>query len=860
MAFGRFSDRRFAFGDNLNIMYGLNEAGKSTLHRFIEAMFFGFAKPDIKRRIMTKEYDQYRPWVGDLYGGSLVYENDGRLYRIERSFEKGREGVKVFDETLGEDITGNFGYDKARREVLFAREHLGLGPTVYRNTISISQLGNKSDASLAREIQTRLGNLGTTGDMLLSVNRAEKLISGYMDEIGTEKAHTKEYGKLYRQINGLENDLREAGAAAENLRAQRKRLREMEIEAAKLRENKEAIETGIRICEAKSLLERWVQIERLIGEQKSLEAQLMQYRPYHGFEVSDSKELFALVSLKEDIGHDIEELDFEIKGIEGDMEKVKAEIDGIEGEYKGRGYIEGKLRANLGLLILYTVVILGALYVGIAFKNPYSYILLIPFFILLLRTTVDRINKRKLLRHLEGAAGEAISKMRYLEKFRESLRASRIKKEEVLAGREQRLCDILKKSGVNTLEEYRTNMEGIDKYARLENNLEQIKSLIRIKLDGENIDALGKRAEEAMACIGMGTQAHESMVDIPAQGSNDGILGDAPLGVAAAMPHRSSENYSVLVDDILSDISLRAAAAMPDGSSEDCSMTIIGMTGNAAAESSAGRKHHYAWAPIIDIPGDVILDDATAASNESPEQRLVQTAGVPRDAALGNAITIPNKNTQKHLADWYTQLEIIKEKETQLFGGTEKIKGSLETLEGVIITLPEIEEELSRAEARLWQLKCEREAAQIALDVLREAADEVHREFAPDLNRAVKGITSRITGGKYTDLSITKDLDIMVTAPETGRRINGEFLSGGTVDQLYFALRIAVAGLLSGDKKLPLFLDDCFVQYDWDRLEKVLAYISEEAKERQIILFTCHHREKKIADTLGNAYNYLVIE
>ncbi|MDD3851589.1 MAG: chromosome segregation protein SMC, partial [Firmicutes bacterium] len=152
------------------------------------------------------------------------------------------------------------------------------------------------------------------------------------------------------------------------------------------------------------------------------------------------------------------------------------------------------------------------------------------------------------------------------------------------------------------------------------------------------------------------------------------------------------------------------------------------------------------------------------------------------------------------------------------------------------------------------------EAAGVALETLREASDGVHREFAPALNRKVTGITSRITGGRYTDLRITTDLKILATAPETGRRVEAQVLSGGTVDQLYFALRIAASEFLSGDRKLPLILDDCFVQYDWHRLENTFAYILEEARERQIILFTCHDRERKVAEALGGVYNYLILE
>ena len=207
-----------------------------------------------------------------------------------------------------------------------------------------------------------------------------------------------------------------------------------------------------------------------------------------------------------------------------------------------------------------------------------------------------------------------------------------------------------------------------------------------------------------------------------------------------------------------------------------------------------------------------------------------------------------------------TRLRHIMDEEVRLLADMEKARGGLEELEQAISSLPEMEEELSGARERLKQLDYEREAAEIALETIREASASVHREFAPALNRKVSEITSRITAGRYTDLQVTRKLEILATAPETGRRVEAEVLSGGTVDQLYFALRIAASDLVSGGSKLPLFLDDSFVQYDRRRFENVMGYLLEEAKERQIILFTCHGREREVADALGGVYNYLVID
>ena len=69
-------------------------------------------------------------------------------------------------------------------------------------------------------------------------------------------------------------------------------------------------------------------------------------------------------------------------------------------------------------------------------------------------------------------------------------------------------------------------------------------------------------------------------------------------------------------------------------------------------------------------------------------------------------------------------------------------------------------------------------------------------------------------------------------------------LSQGTADQLYLALRLAVADLvLPSPQACPLILDDALLSFDDDRLAVVLHLLTELAEDRQILLFTCQHRE-----------------
>ena len=84
--FGKFHDLDLRFAEGMNILYGHNEAGKSTLHAFLQAMLYGLERrPGIGSA--AKLHKKYRPWdAPERFGGTLRLAHEGRIYRIVRDF------------------------------------------------------------------------------------------------------------------------------------------------------------------------------------------------------------------------------------------------------------------------------------------------------------------------------------------------------------------------------------------------------------------------------------------------------------------------------------------------------------------------------------------------------------------------------------------------------------------------------------------------------------------------------------------------------------------------------------------------------------------------------------------------------
>ena len=72
------------------------------------------------------------------------------------------------------------------------------------------------------------------------------------------------------------------------------------------------------------------------------------------------------------------------------------------------------------------------------------------------------------------------------------------------------------------------------------------------------------------------------------------------------------------------------------------------------------------------------------------------------------------------------------------------------------------------------------------------------------------------------------------------------YLSRGTADQLYLAVRLAVCALCLPENP-PILLDDALAAFDDGRMEQALALLAELAGERQILLFSCQRREGEAA-------------
>jgi len=98
-----------------------------------------------------------------------------------------------------------------------------------------------------------------------------------------------------------------------------------------------------------------------------------------------------------------------------------------------------------------------------------------------------------------------------------------------------------------------------------------------------------------------------------------------------------------------------------------------------------------------------------------------------------------------------------------------------------------------------------------------------------------------MTNNKYKNIKISVNSDGLafhVASPEKGRLVSPDDLSMGTKDQIYLSVRIALSLSILGGSDFPIFLDDPFVHFDEERLQRTIEMMYSLSKIFQVIWLT----------------------
>ncbi|GMQ57510.1 AAA family ATPase [Vallitalea sediminicola] len=900
ISFGKYQDKEINLSEGINLIYGDNEAGKSTIHKFIEGMFYGFYKPYRKNKQFTLDYDRFLPWNNsNKYKGILVYKHLGKEYRIERNFMKRSDKVEIFDDSTGGNITESFEYDSSIKLYQPASKHVGINKSTFNNTISIGQLSSKTSEDLVKEVKDSLINLGESKDEEISIRNVVDKLNKKLDEIGTAgRKKTTPYGKLSVEIKQLKKEKAEAEKVwqqvignQEELNDINNRLKEMEkrkkdneelLSYLSKEEIKKTYEEGLQLKEyidnktselkaieqfkdvdielidgaikklntvelckqqydelkselteienyIKGQYEIYNQVKMLEKEDLSdIDSIASQYNIYNDMvkKCNESKELIRELKTNLNSGNDNNSLiedEYEYTRFEEERKEIKysksAESELKEQKYKDMlaNQKQGKLISLIAFLIF-----AGLLGSGIIFDQIIATAISVVFAGMSIYTTMSyRKNKGKI-----DVLVNEMNRMKSTEEKKQNRLDEIVRKQDEILKKHQckelielrKLKDKVLHMNVIHEDNKKRHIKATSDLERLEHEKKQkeerLTYYVNLLLDTQKLDINN---------INLVKEKYETFKDTKKNINHK----NEDKNTRSAKFNSISEEIDKLSKEI-KDITDK-----------------YNVQGEKELQQVKDKKYLY----------HKIL--STISNKKELLSRLLG------DNTLEELEQKLTKYNLTYLTTDKSKDELLLEQDN-LVNDILHISKDITSYETKIVNLQkdvrpivDIEEDISNKSNKKIEYDKKIKALTMARDAIENISKDIQNNFAPKLNEKVSDIISNITNKKYNDIKINPNMEILTYEPENHELIAIDSLSKGTIDQMYFGLRLGLIDIIKEDKSLPLILDDCFVQYDNDRLKMVMKTIGD--LNRQIIILSCHRREEEILKALNMEFNYIAL-
>lgn len=800
IGFGKYENKTIKLQEGINIIYGENETGKTTIHSFIDGIFYGFLKPSVKSTIYLDEHKRFEPWDAKKYAGIIKFYYKDVEYRIEREFTKGKEETKVLIEDTGEEITRKIDNGSKNKVLQPGYHFFGFNNRLYSNTVSIKQLATRTEKKLADELRDKLVNISTSLDEEISINNAIKNLETALKEIGSVKAFTSPYGGANSKVKLLQEE--------------KQRINDLKKDYDRLLDDEKLFEEQLDILKNDLHIQKdnlkksqyyekkniYTEAIKLTKDLNFLEITLDELSNYKDLSNEDYNNASNLNNHIVIINGNIEYISNQIFDLQMELENLKKEItleeqvkwDQICNDYLAYENMEeeknklifgednsrldtlkaefdtntNKKNLTIAIIVFIGIAYLISTYISL---GSWIFIIMVQLFIIPIVIFMRRLGKLNLqLNNIKSKVVETKEKKETI-------------KEEIISLEEKQKHMLNVKYNLTSKVQLRT--------------LYDLSNVKRYKMD-EELELIKAREEKLKGL-------KEKLINYEVERQN-----------------YSKDLNSILEKNNIKDLNLFDIGLKNKEKYDDCLV------------ESENKKDL-----LKRILGNLNIDQLKSDLENDKRYDFI------------NVLPIEKINSKiQELQEAYSSVMLDKK----------GIEERISYIEPKISRLIEIEEELLREKSLLKEFDKRIEAIRLAKSTIEGLSKDIHNQFAPEINKKVGNIVDKITSGKYNGVRIDNTLEIGVINPDTGQIIDIDALSGGTIDQLYFSLRFGIINSMV-ESNLPLILDDCFIQYDDKRLENILKFLNEIGQERQIILFSCHNRERKMLEDMGISFNLITL-
>ncbi len=865
-SFGPFSDRTLPLAPGMTIVFGPNEAGKSTWHAALYAALCGMRRSRGTPRTEDREFAQrHRPWNGDAWTvGAIVRLEDGRRVEMRQDLD-GRIDCRAVDLSLGHDLSA----DVINEGTPDASRWLGLDRRTFLATACVRQAAVLNVLTSATELQEDLQRAAATARADATAARALELLDEFRREnIGLDRTgSTKPLRRAIDRHRDADSALREAKAAHEEylrLVGAADRLEHVaREEAASVR----AFEAALRAketaeCEAKlsrarelaashsgpppdlsrdddlaravaAALEAWTGmpfVPELSGpSSEELRRDLAALPKEPLGDLEPAPDVLAARAKVAGAGEALERYDSarppdpEHLQVSGNEQQLRDLARDLEVPQPKAVPVAARKRtaALLGAIGFMVVGGLAAVFgyvwpglIAIAFGVGAGTWVLLRSERLTRQAAADEL--RALRRQEAVAVAAQLNLVPDPAKFREQ--ADRLAEagrrgaalQRWQAGREllRRGLEEAQKSLAEALA--RRGAASFDEYAK---RCDERSALARdaarrpsLAEQMRNREVLERAVQNA---TGVRKQAERGLREVAAR---CGVVGEDDAHIADGLREWQRRHTERLAENA---VALGERAELK---------AILGGDTLEAFETTIRRRREAANQLAAEISPERL---AAVDLGDDPAERLRQ----------------------------------LRPEEVEAARRANQARGQVDDRARTLPSVAEAEEEVAAAAEELERVRALEETIKRTEEFLERAQERVHRDIAPVLAGTLKRWLPRVTGGRYDDAIVDPGtLNVKVRGGGSPPR-ETQLLSQGTREQIYLLLRVAmVQHLTRRGEVCPLLLDEVTVQSDAARTAAMLELLHEMSRERQVVLFTQEDHVRAWAEThLQEPQNRLVV-
>ncbi len=199
--FGKFEDKKIELQDGINLIYGVNEGGKSTITNFIDGVLYGFSRDSLARKVRDELFEKSRPWTSNLYRGYIILNDSEEDYRISRDFDK--DEVSILNLNTGEDLSNderNFLYSRIPQPGVIFFE---LNRKIYKSSFYLGQRLSQLEDDASDELKTRINNFSISEDENLDLTKVIEKMEEDLYNLGTKRRKSSEIGRFYDELEKI---------------------------------------------------------------------------------------------------------------------------------------------------------------------------------------------------------------------------------------------------------------------------------------------------------------------------------------------------------------------------------------------------------------------------------------------------------------------------------------------------------------------------------------------------------------------------------------------------------------------------------------------------------------------------------